>query len=619
MKGFPQAAATLAVLFFSAAVFAIEPDEVRIRVSVKRVLSPSGALPTGNYGSTTEIQRVIGKCNDALGRSGAAWTLVLAEVVNTQAASGFYSMSSSEMGTLETNAKGNAAGYAWREDAINMYVVDEITDAGGVCSFPAFGISREVITINSRGILGGSEGWLHEIGHYFNLIHPHEGDQVADTIFDPPLPSPFDCALHDQNLLDSAVQAGASAADTYNGLHNIMGYHCDPLILTPLQVVRVRRALLDYRLKVMEPIPPDAPPVAEIRLPPEAAGGVVAFTGVPVTVDLDGSHSTDGDGGTGLTAALTFRWAVISGPAGGAGFDTPATGWLRGCSGIGYGDDDDLTELSDMRNRYLAAYATRAFDVPDPSRFRTLELDIAYDDGFAAFLNGTEVARHNLASGAGPNTPAEASEDGRLLLDLTSFLNLLVTGRNRFSIEIHNSSLDSSDLSLHPVLSATGSTGAVTALIPSRAVWYYRKGSAGEPPAGWGDPGFDAGAARAKVVFTLPGVYRIRLTADDSQPPDSTGEVEVELTVGAGFFTRGDCNRDGTVDISDAVRNLLHLFGGGPASTCPDACDANDDETEDVSDSIALLHYLFTSGPPPAPPFPVAGVDPAGEALECGG
>lgn len=616
MKVSPFVVAAFAAAFLLSPLRAIEPDEVRVRVSVKRVLSSSGALPTGTYGSSTEITRVLGKCNDALRRSGAAWTLVLSEIVNTQAASPYYTFSASQMGSLEQDARANKTGYAWRDDAINMYVVDEITDAGGVCSFPGFGPSREVITINSRGILGGSEGWLHEIGHYFNLIHTHEGDQVADTITDPPIPNPFNCAVHDSNFEDAATQASASELDTFNGLHNIMSYHCDPQVLTPLQVVRMRRALLDFRAAVVEP-QTDQPPTATLELPLEAAGGVLVFDGSPVAIELSGSSSTDGDGGG--VENLTCRWSIVAGPAGGARIDSSATGWLRGCTGIGYGDDDDLTELTDMQNRYITVHATRTFEVTALATIAALELDIAYDDGFAAYLNGTEVARRNLAPNADVSTPAERSLDAREVIDLTPFLPALVTGANRLSIEVHNAELDSSDLSMHAILRSRRTSGAVTTLIASRAVWYYQKGSAGAPPADWKEPAFDAASSRAQVTFTRAGVYRVRLTVDDGLPPASTDTAEVEVVVGGDVFVRGDCNGDGSVDIADAVSNLIELFAGGPTVPCQDACDSDDDEARGLTDAIFLLRFLFTAGQDLPPPFPTAGTDPVGEALGCRG
>ncbi|MEM7263001.1 MAG: matrixin family metalloprotease, partial [Planctomycetota bacterium] len=59
-------------------------------------------------------------------------------------------------------------------------------------------------------------------------------------------------------------------------------------------------------------------------------------------------------------------------------------------------------------------------------------------------------------------------------------------------------------------------------------------------------------------------------------------------------FVRGDGNRDGVVELSDAVFQLAWLFTLGPAY-CLDAQDANDDGEPDVSDAIYLLTFLFAA------------------------
>ncbi|MBI4583300.1 MAG: sulfatase-like hydrolase/transferase [Planctomycetes bacterium] len=83
-------------------------------------------------------------------------------------------------------------------------------------------------------------------------------------------------------------------------------------------------------------------------------------------------------------------------------------------------------------------------------------------------------------------------------------------------------------------------------------------------------------------------------------------------------FARGDCNGDGTADISDAISHLTSLFIGGDLSDCLEACDTNDDSASDVSDAIYLLEFLFTGGPAPEPPFPGCGPDPEpGGTLGC--
>jgi hypothetical protein len=76
------------------------------------------------------------------------------------------------------------------------------------------------------------------------------------------------------------------------------------------------------------------------------------------------------------------------------------------------------------------------------------------------------------------------------------------------------------------------------------------------------------------------------------------------------LFRRGDFNRSGGVDLSDAVATANYLFRSGPAPSCPDAADANDDGLLEISDPVFLLFYLFLQGPAPPEPFPDAGEDP---------
>lgn len=81
-------------------------------------------------------------------------------------------------------------------------------------------------------------------------------------------------------------------------------------------------------------------------------------------------------------------------------------------------------------------------------------------------------------------------------------------------------------------------------------------------------------------------------------------------------FRRGDCNDDGTRDISDAVKGFGFLFLGASDPSCLKSCDSNDDESLDISDPVFLLNYLFRGGGPPSPPFPDCGAD-EDETLSC--
>ena len=82
-------------------------------------------------------------------------------------------------------------------------------------------------------------------------------------------------------------------------------------------------------------------------------------------------------------------------------------------------------------------------------------------------------------------------------------------------------------------------------------------------------------------------------------------------------FARGDCNDDGTINITDPIFSLDAMFSGGPQPSCVDACDMDDDGSNGLADAIALLAYLFQMGAAPAQPFPDCGADPNADTLSC--
>ena len=83
-------------------------------------------------------------------------------------------------------------------------------------------------------------------------------------------------------------------------------------------------------------------------------------------------------------------------------------------------------------------------------------------------------------------------------------------------------------------------------------------------------------------------------------------------------FKRGDSDANGTVNITDAVYTLSHLFTGGPAPGCPDAADADDDGSLAITDAVFELNWLFGSGTiPPAPGPEACGSDPSPDLLVC--
>jgi len=87
----------------------------------------------------------------------------------------------------------------------------------------------------------------------------------------------------------------------------------------------------------------------------------------------------------------------------------------------------------------------------------------------------------------------------------------------------------------------------------------------------------------------------------------------------AAEFLRGDKNRDGKVDLSDAIDTLVWLFqGGGFGPICLDAWDADDSGKVDLSDTIFTLIFLFRGGSRIPPPYPGCGEDPTEDLIDCG-
>ncbi|MBX7094565.1 MAG: CotH kinase family protein [Flavobacteriales bacterium] len=138
------------------------------------------------------------------------------------------------------------------------------------------------------------------------------------------------------------------------------------------------------------------------------------------------------------------------------------SGWQNGVNGLGYGDGDDNTVLP---NGTVSVYSRFSFSITDTSQLEYAVLHVDYDDGFVAYLNGTEIARSNIGtSGVQPAysdlAPAiteavlyQGQVPQAVYLDKLQLSTLLQNGTNVLAIEVHNQSAGSSDLSSIAVLS----------------------------------------------------------------------------------------------------------------------------------------------------------------------
>ncbi|MEX2186328.1 MAG: lamin tail domain-containing protein [Pirellulales bacterium] len=96
------------------------------------------------------------------------------------------------------------------------------------------------------------------------------------------------------------------------------------------------------------------------------------------------------------------------------------TGWTDGTNGVGWEDGTDYASLigtdvkSEMDGENASAFVRIPFDGVDPQTVSQLDLSLNYDDGYIAYLNGTEIARRNAPASATWNSNATAEHGGIL-------------------------------------------------------------------------------------------------------------------------------------------------------------------------------------------------------------
>lgn len=204
--------------------------------------------------------------------------------------------------------------------------------------------------------------------------------------------------------------------------------------------------------------PDQVPLFPESALQPPTAGSVRTFDTPLVDLGPGWKYFKGTEEPTPYRATVSPEWTK-------EGFNDAS--WDDGATGIGYGDGDDETIVSDMRNRYTSLYLRRPFVLPQGVELGSLVLSVDYDDGFVAYINGREVARSGNMEDAGnpprydqtatSNHEAGNEPDEISLLRYGRFLNPFPQ-ENVLAIQVHNVNITSSDLSILPRISQRGTS-----------------------------------------------------------------------------------------------------------------------------------------------------------------
>ncbi len=200
--------------------------------------------------------------------------------------------------------------------------------------------------------------------------------------------------------------------------------------------------------------------------------------------------------------------------------DFPDDDWTAGESAIGYErssgyEDDYVVDLEgEMYGLSPTVYLRIPFDVADPSQYAFLRLEIQYDDGFVAYLNGEEIAQQNApadlsyAARADDSHP-DADAQEFLGFDLTGAASLRA-GRNVLAIHGLNASATSSDFLIAPRL-VGGSLAESAIPIESTSVVKARSLQGGE----W--------SALVSATFYLDEPLDLRITEVHYHPRSEPG------------------------------------------------------------------------------------------------
>lgn len=147
--------------------------------------------------------------------------------------------------------------------------------------------------------------------------------------------------------------------------------------------------------------------------------------------------------------------------------DFDDSGWSSGASPLGYGDTHATTlgYGDDANDKHPTTWLRLALEV-DPSELagaREATLELMVDDGALVWLNGEELARHNLADGeVGADDYASVTVSGDDETAWTAYEvdPALLLDQNVLAVELHQASATSSDLQLDLTLTLISAMSA---------------------------------------------------------------------------------------------------------------------------------------------------------------
>jgi hypothetical protein len=222
--------------------------------------------------------------------------------------------------------------------------------------------------------------------------------------------------------------------------------------------------------------------------------------------------------------------------------DFPLDDWGTGTLGLGFEAQSGYETLigADVREamHFVAssAYVRVPFMVESPASISSLTLGMKYDDGFAAYLNGTLIATRNTPEDLTWDSAATASHADVLNLDferidVSAFRHALLPGANVLAIHGLNTSAANGDFLILPELVAAqlAPIGEMTPKFfleptPGGANVGESFDGVAREPAFSAERGFYFETQQVTLTSATPGA-EIRYTTDGTVPSATRGTV----------------------------------------------------------------------------------------------
>ena len=271
--------------------------------------------------------------------------------------------------------------------------------------------------------------------------------------------------------------------------------------------------------------------------------------------------------------------------------DFDDSSWSRGRAELGYGDGNEVTEVSfgpNSSDKYVTTYfRSLPFNVDDPNAYAGLQVQLRRDDGAVVYINGQEVVRSNMPSGnINYRTSASGVAGGG---DESTFFSFsvdpssLVAGENVVAVEVHQNvggagRVTSSDISFDLALAAAlgGQAGGLT------NVFYTTDGSDPRLPGGELNP-TAVTVPEDGIVLNRSAELTARRRSGNSWGPAVTALFTVEGS------NLGDLNEDDQLNSAD-VDLLTAAIRDGQADA---RFDLNLDSRVDDDDLTFMIESIF--------------------------